>query len=214
LLPLESFDEDRYLVTFSKLGKVKKSPLSDYKTADTDGLLDMKLAESDVVVAALISRGQGEYFVTTDNAQTLRFSDENLRAQGRVGQGVACMTLAPNAKVVSASYLDSEEENTASNPLSLFVLTEGSLAKKVPVGQYPAKGRATGGVVTTELFGKDKVLSATIVSERQHFLIITNGDGSEQANVVKASEVKMFPRARKGVPLVKGHIIGVVELTS
>src|SRR5712691_6275519 len=33
ILPVESYDEDRYLVTFSKLGKVKKSPLSDYKSA-------------------------------------------------------------------------------------------------------------------------------------------------------------------------------------
>jgi len=214
LLPVEAFDEDHYLVTFSKLGKVKKSPLSDYKTADTDGLLDMKLAEGDSVVAALISRGQGEYFVTTDNAQTLRFSDENLRAQGRIGQGVACIALAPNAKVVSASYLDGQDENTASNPLSLFVLTESGLAKKVPLAQYPAKGRATGGVVTTELVGKDKVSFAAIINERQHFLIITNGDGSEQANVVKAPEIKMFARARRGMPLVKGHIIGVVELTS
>ncbi len=126
---------------------------------------------------------------------------------------MACITLAPNAKVGSASYLDREEENTASNPLSLFVLTEGGLAKKVPLGQYPAKGRATGGVVTTELVGKDRVLWATIVSERQHFLVITNGD-NEQANVVKASEVKMFPRARRGMPLVKGRIVGIVGLTS
>ena len=93
VLPVESYDEDRYLVTFSKLGKVKKSPLSDYKTADVDGLQDMKLANGDAVVTALICRGQGEYFVTTDNAQTLRFSDEVLRAQGRVGQGVAAMAL-------------------------------------------------------------------------------------------------------------------------
>ena len=214
LLSVEAFDEDRYLVTFSKLGKVKKSPLSDYKTADTDGLLDMKLAEGDSVAAALISRGQGEYFVTTDNAQTLRFSDENLRAQGRNGQGVACIALAPNAKVVSAGYLDGEEENTASDPLSLFVLAESGLAKKVPLSQYPAKGRATGGVVTTELVGKDKVMFASIINERQHFLVLTNGDGSEQANVVKATEIKMFARARKGMPLVKGHILGVVELTS
>jgi len=175
---------------------------------------DMQREEGSSVVAALISRGQGEYFVTTDNAQTLRFSDENLRAQGRIGQGVACIALAPNAKVVSASYLDGQDENTASNPLSLFVLTESGLAKKVPLAQYPAKGRATGGVVTTELVGKDKVSFAAIINDRQHFLLITNGDGSEQGNVVKAPEIKMFARARRGMPLVKGHIIGVVELTS
>ncbi|HYX48845.1 MAG TPA: DNA gyrase C-terminal beta-propeller domain-containing protein, partial [Ktedonobacteraceae bacterium] len=153
VLPVESYDEDRYLVTFSKFGKVKKSPLSDYKTADVDGLLDMKLANGDAVLTALISREQGEYFVTTDNAQTLRFSDEMLRAQGRVGQGVAAMALGNGAKIVSASYLDQDEQNTIGDPLSLFVVTESGLGKKVPLSQYPQKGRATGGVITTELLG-------------------------------------------------------------
>jgi DNA gyrase subunit A len=75
LLPVAVHDEDRYLVTWSKLGKVKKSPLSEYRTTDAGGLQDMKLADGDVVVAALISGGQGEYFVTTDNGLTLRFGE-------------------------------------------------------------------------------------------------------------------------------------------
>jgi DNA gyrase subunit A len=212
VLPVESYDEDRYLITFSKLGKVKKSPLSEYRTADVDGLHDMKLAESDAVVAALLSRGHGEYFVTTDNAQTLRFSDEGLRAQGRVGQGVAAMTLG-GAKVVSAEYLDGEEQNTLSGPLSLFVVTESGLGKKVPLSQYPQKGRATAGVITTELVNKDKVLLAMIVHEYDHLLLTWNdGESGEQVIAVKASEMKTFPRARKGVPLINGKMVGVVKL--
>ena len=216
VLPVESYDEDRYLVTFSKLGKVKKSPLSEYKTADVDGLQDIKLAEGDAVMTALLSRGQGEYFVTTDNAQTLRFSDEGLRAQGRVGQGVAAMALVPGAKVVSAAYLDGEEQNTMDNPLSLFVVTENGLGKKVPLSEYPQKGRATAGVITTELVSKDRVQQAMIVHERDHFLLIwkgdTNGNGGEQVTAVKASELKAFMRARKGVPMVSGKLVGVVKL--
>ncbi len=214
VLPVESYDEDRYLVTFSKFGKVKKSPLSDYKTADVDGLQDMKLADGDAVATALLSRGQGEYFVTTDNAQTLRFSDEGLRAQGRVGQGVAAMALGPGAKVVSAACLDKEEQNTMSDPLSLFVVTESGLGKKVPLSQYPQKGRATAGVVTTELIAKERVFQAIIVHENDHFLLIWNGEGTngEQVTVVKASELKTFMRARKGVPLVEGKIVGIVKL--
>jgi len=216
VLPVESYDEDRYLVTFSKLGKVKKSPLSEYKSADIDGLQDMKLAEGDIVVTALLSRGQGEYFVTTDNAQTLRFSDEGLRAQGRIGQGVATMALAPGAKVVSAAYLDAEEQNTMDNPLSLFVVTEDGLGKKVPLSQYPLKGRATAGVVTTELMSKERVIQAMIVHERDHFLLTwnseSNGNGGEQVTAVKASELKVFTRARKGVPMISGKLGGVVKL--
>src|ERR1700693_3847733 len=121
VLPVESYDEDRYLVNFSKLGKVKKSPLSDYKTADVDGLQDMKLADGDAVVAALLSRGQGEYFVTTSTAQTLRFKDDALRAQGRVGQGVAAIALGLHAQVVSASCLEAIRDNELSARSSSFL---------------------------------------------------------------------------------------------
>src|SRR6266550_1864823 len=212
VLPVESYEEDRYLVTFSKMGKVKKSPLSEYKTADVDGLQDMKLADGDAVAAALLSRGQGEYFVTSDNAQTLRFSDEALRAQGRVGQGVAAMALAPNAKVVGACYLDSEEQNTMGDPLNLFVVTESGLGKKVPLGQYPQKGRATAGVITTELVGNDRVMLTMIINEEDSLLLAWSGEGGEEVRVEKANGLKAFPRARKGVPLVNGRVLSVLKL--
>ncbi len=208
VLPVESYDEDRYLVTFSKLGKVKKSPLSEYKAADVDGLQDMKLSDGDSVVAALISSGQGEYFVTTDSGQTLRFSDEGLRAQGRSGQGVAAIALGKGANVVSASYLDSEPEDT----VSLLVVTDSNLVKKVPVGQYPQKGRATAGVVTTELVQKEHILLTMLINEEDYLLFTASGTNGEQVTAVKASGLKAFTRARKGVPQVEGRIIQVVRL--
>jgi DNA gyrase subunit A len=210
VLPVESYEEDRYLVTFSKMGKVKKSPLSEYKTADVDGLQDMKLADGDTVVAALLSRGQGEYFVTTSTAQTLRFNDDALRAQGRVGQGVAAIAFGPNAQVVSASYLDSESTSTG-NFLSLLVVTESGLGKKVPLSQFPPKGRATAGVVTTELTEKDRVLLTMIISEQDHLLLTWKNEEGEQVTAIKATDLKAFTRARKGVSLVKGRMLGVVR---
>lgn len=212
VLPVEAYDEDRYLITFSKLGKVKKSPLSEYKTADVDGLQDMKLANGDAVVTALLSRGQGEYFVTTSNAQTLRFSDENVRAQGRSGQGVAAMTLGNNAQVVSAVYLDGEAVKQSANFSSLFVLTESGVGKKVPLNEYPQKGRATAGVVTTELAERDHVVLAMIIREKDALLLTWNGEGGEQVKVVKAAELKAFQRAKHGVPLVNGKVLSVVKL--
>ncbi len=212
VLPIENYDEDRYLVVFSKLGKVKKSALSEYKTADVDGLSDMKLADGDVVIAALISRGQGEYFITTDNAQTLRFSDEVVRAQGRVGQGVAAIALAPRAEVVSAVYLDGELQSTVTDPLSLLVVTRHGFVKKVLLPEYPPKGRATGGVITTDLVGDDRILLAIIIGGRDHFLLNWSDESGEQALALKASEFKFFPRARKGVELIKGKVLEVVRL--
>ncbi|MBV9711955.1 MAG: hypothetical protein JO011_13705, partial [Ktedonobacteraceae bacterium] len=208
VLPVESYDEDRYLVAFSKLGKVKKSPLSEYRTADVDGLQDMKLSDGDSVVTALISDGQGEYFVTTSNGQTLRFSDEALRAQGRAGQGVAAMALGKGAIVVSASSLSGPQEGL----VSLLVVTDSGLVKKVPTSQYPQKGRATAGVITTELVEREHVLLTMLINEEDSLLVTFTGTNGEQVTVVKASEVKAFPRARKGVTLVNGRIVSVIKL--
>ncbi len=210
VLPIETYDEDRYLVTFSKLGKVKKSALSEYKTADVDGLQDMKLADGDSIVAAILSRGQGEYLVSTDNGQTLRFSDESLRAQGRVGQGVAAITLAPRAVVVSASYLD-KEQVTADDSTSLLVVTENSFIKKVPVSQFAQKGRATSGVSTTDLLEKDRVLLTTLVHESDYLLLAWTGENGDQVTATKATELKTFPRNKRGLPLFNGRMLGVVK---
>jgi DNA gyrase subunit A len=208
VLPVETYDEDRYLVTFSKLGKVKKSPLSEYKTADIDGLQDIKLADGDSVVAALLSRGVGEYLVTSDAGQTLRFSDEVLRVQGRVGQGVAAIALGKGATVVSAAYLDSEQGGLA----SLLVVTDSNLVKKVPIGQYPQKGRATAGVVTTELTGKERIFLTMPIVEEDYLLFTASSASGEQTTAVRVSEIKAFPRARKGMPLVDGQILQIVKL--
>jgi DNA gyrase subunit A len=212
LLAVGSYDEDRYLVTFTRLGKVKKSPLSEYKAADIDGMQDMKLVEGDSVAAALLSLGRGEYLITTDNAQTLRFSDEGLRAQGRIGQGVAAITLAPGARVVSASYLDGDLLANTTNPLSLFVITGNGLAKKVPLDQYPQKGRATSGVITTELIGDDRVLLSLIVGERDHLLLTWRDESGEQAKALKVVDLKALPRARRGMPLLNGRVMEVMKL--
>ena len=211
VLPIEAYDEDRYLVTFSKLGKVKKSPLSEYKTADVDGLQDMKLADGDSIIASLLSRGQGEYLVSTDSGQTLRFSDESLRAQGRVGQGVAAITLAPKTSVVSASYLGSEQA-AKEDLISLLVVTENSFVKKVPISQFPQKGRATAGVATTDLLEKDRLLLTTLVNENDYLLLAWTGENGEQVTATKVNELKTFPRTKRGIPLFNGHMLGVIKL--
>jgi hypothetical protein len=39
-----------------------------------------------------------------------------------------------------------------------------------------------------------------------------SGEGAEEVRVEKANGLKAFPRARKGVPLVNGRVLGVLKL--
>ena len=127
------------------------------------------------------------------------------------------MALGKGAAVVSADYLDSEEgeHQSTENLVSLFVVTEQGIGKKVPVSQYPQKGRATAGVVTTELLNNDRVQTAMLNNENNHFLIswsAVTAEKGEQLLALKATDIKAFPRARKGVELVAGRINGIVRL--
>ncbi len=213
LVPIETYDEDRYLVTFSKFGKVKKSPLSEYRTVDVDGVQDMKLVDGDSVAVALISNGRGEYFVTSSTAQTLRFSDENLRAQGRLGQGVAAIALGKGSYVVSASYLDGQQDTgTNLDGASLLVVTVGGLIKKVPLSQYPQKGRATAGVATTELRDNDLVLLTMLVHGTDNLLLTWSGEKGDQVTALKSASIKAFPRVNKGELMINGRVTGVIKL--
>ena len=52
-----------------------------------------------------------------------------------------------------------------------------------------------------------------ILHERDHVLLIWNGgESGEQVTALKASALKTFMRARRGVALVNGRIVGVVKL--
>ncbi len=220
ILPVDVYDEDRYLVTFSSYGKVKKSPLSEYKAADVDGIQDMKLAEGDRVATAIISLGRGEYIVSTDNGQTLRFSDDQLRSQGRSGQGVVAIALVRGGTVVSASYLDSASVDAIDEPsgqnafkvTSLFTLTANGWASRVPISQFTPKSRATTGLPTIELAENDHVVQTLLVQDHNTLLIDTTNGKSEQVQAFNIADIKSFARGHKGEAIVSGHVVNVIKL--
>src|SRR6195256_4346979 len=104
IAPVSAFSEEVFLVVFTREGRVKKTPLSEYIKVDEKASADLKLLGKDGVVCALLSPGGGDYVVTTSDGKTLRFSDGDLRAAGRVGQGVQGIGVARGASVVGADW--------------------------------------------------------------------------------------------------------------
>jgi DNA gyrase subunit A len=228
LFTLEAHEEDRYLVTFSRQGKVKKSPLSEYRTVDEEGLQDMKLAEGDAVAVALVVRAGGEYLVSSESGQTLRFADESLRAQGRAGQGVMAMTLAAGSRLVSACYLGQPQElpagearqseqadSVAAPTAALLVLSEQGYAKRVPVEDLPLRGRATAGVSSLTLVPGDHLLTTLLVQPTDQLLFIWRPEGAskgEQILVLYAQKIPLLGRTGAAQRLVEGRLLAAVLL--
>jgi DNA gyrase subunit A len=189
IVPVAAFSEEVYLVVFTREGRVKKTALSEYIKADEKGVPDLRLLGNDSVARALVCPGGGDYLVTTSDGKTLRFSDEDLRAAGRVGQGVQAIGLARGASVVGADWISEDDDR------ALWVASSNGFVKRSALSDYPRKGRATGGVATMQLAPKTAVVGAVALgSEADALLISENGRTSR----LTFEDIPLVARDRKG----------------
>jgi DNA gyrase subunit A len=122
------------------------------------------LKDDDEVVGAveLITGDETLCFITTD-AQLLHFGADAVRPQGRSGGGIAGVRLTPGEHVAWFGVIDSDDSVvvTASGASTALPGTEAGAVKVTPFSEYPAKGRATGGVRCHRfLKGEDTLVTA------------------------------------------------------
>ena len=133
----------------------------------------LRLDEGDRVVGAVElaadSVASTELVFVTSDAQLLRFGATAVRPQGRAGGGVAGVRLSAGAEVVFFGTVRqgaggrSATVVTVAGSGSALPGTETGTVKVTPFADYPAKGRATGGVRCHRLRGgEDRLLLAWV----------------------------------------------------
>jgi DNA gyrase subunit A len=192
IAPVSAFSEEVYYVVFTREGRVKKTALSEYVRVDEKPSPDLRLLGKDSVVAVLVSPGGGDYVVTTSDGKTLRFSDTDLRAAGRVGQGVQAISLSSGASVVGADWIAEDDERM------LWVVSGNGFIKRSPLGEYPRKGRATGGVATMQLLPKTSLIGAAVLEIDQDALLV-----AQSGRTSRVVEPPIVARDRRGVAGIK-----------
>jgi DNA gyrase subunit A len=124
----------------------------------------ISLKDDDEVVGAVELRtGEETLCFVTSDGQLLHFAAGGVRPQGRSGGGIAGIKLAAGARVVSFTALDptSSVLVSVSGASSALPGTEAGSVKVTPFAEYPAKGRATGGVRCHRfLKGEDELVFA------------------------------------------------------
>ena len=109
----------------------------------------ISLKDGDEVVGAVeLATGEETLCFVTGGAQLLHFPASAVRPQGRSGGGMAGVKLGEGDRVVFFGALDpgSSVVVTASGSATALPGTEPGSVKVTPFAEYPAKGRATGGV--------------------------------------------------------------------
>jgi DNA gyrase subunit A len=119
------------------------------------------LHDGDEVVGAtwLIDGAETLAFVSSD-ASLLRFGAKLVRPQGLRGGGMAGINLAADAHVV---FFGAVRTDDSEHGAPMVVTSTGVSVKVTPFAEYPAKGRATGGVRAQRfLKGESRLVTAWV----------------------------------------------------
>ena len=112
----------------------------------------IRLADGDEVVGAVeLTTGREILCFITSDAQLLHFGADVVRPQGRSGGGIAGVRVSAGERVVWFGAVDPDAPEgsvvvTSSGSSTALPGTEPGALKVAPFTEYPAKGRATGGV--------------------------------------------------------------------
>ena len=110
----------------------------------------ISVRDGDVVVGACeVPADTWDLVFITSDAQLLHFPAASVRPQGRTAGGVAGVKLAAGQRVAFFGAVDGTRDAivvTASGSSNALPGTEPGSVKVTPYGEYPPKGRGTGGV--------------------------------------------------------------------
>jgi DNA gyrase subunit A len=185
------FDKD-CMVLATKLGEIKKTPLSEFASVRRAGLIAMDLEPKDELVTAKLARDQDELVVVTSDGKALRYSVGAVPRRSRAAGGVRAIRLAKGASLVSVEIVAPNCE--------LLSLTENGFGKRTPFEEYSPHGRATAGQLTYRITSKTGpvVMSRTVNATQE--LILISREGIVLRTTVDS--IRITGRAAQGVSVM------------
>ncbi|RUR00764.1 DNA gyrase/topoisomerase IV subunit A [Labedella endophytica] len=159
VLALVALDDERPIALGTAAGVVKRVAPGEWPARPDVEVISLKPGDS--VVGAAVSEDDDELVFITSDAQLLRFASANVRPQGRSAGGMAGIKLSAGASVVFFGVIRAEDETivaTVAADSRALAGTDAGSAKVSDLSEFPAKGRATGGVRAQRfLKGEDRI---------------------------------------------------------
>ncbi|MFE4470741.1 DNA topoisomerase (ATP-hydrolyzing) subunit A [Leifsonia sp. NPDC056824] len=149
VLALVSLDAPEAIALGTRQGVVKRVTPGDWANKPEFEVIALKAG--DAVVGAVQSADDAELVFVSSDSQLLRFSAGSVRPQGRAAGGMAGINLAGDARVVFFGAVEAAERSDA--VVVTIAVSDQTLPGADPgsgkvsdFAEFPAKGRATGGV--------------------------------------------------------------------
>lgn len=185
---------DDALIFCTKLGKIKKTKISEFDNIRKSGIIAIKLVDGDELIGVSQIIGEEEdIFIVSQKGKAIRFNENEVRSMGRTATGVRAISLNKDDSIVNMSIITEEKE--------IFILSELGYGKMTKTNLYRAQSRAGKGVKTYKITKKTGDIVGAQILEKEDEVMIISKDGAIIR--MSATEISTMGRATQGVRIMK-----------
>jgi len=193
VVPVKSFEEDKYLFMATRQGLVKKTHLSAYSHPKRTGIQAILLREGDTLIDASLTDGSQEIVLGTREGKAIRFHESEVRPMGRTASGVRGIALSKDDVAVGMVVIRRDG--------TLLVVTENGYGKRSEIADYRITRRGGKGIITLKITAKiGRMISIMDVLDTDDLLIIT---AKGQVIRQQIQQIKVIGRNTQGVRLIR-----------
>jgi len=198
IVSVREFSEDRFVITASKMGTVKKSALSEYSRPRPQGNIGAGIDEGDVIIAAQIVSDADDVLLATRRGMAIRFKTSSIRKLGRPSVGVRGIRLDDGDECIGMSVLT---PGVAAADDKVLTVTSLGYGKRTMVEAYRIQGRGGRGTKLTKLNDKTgDVVASRQIREDSHIMLITDAGTLIR---MRSADIPTLGRSTQGVRLVR-----------
>ena len=191
VVPVNNFEENRFLTMFTKKGLVKKTSLKEYSRPRLGGIIGINLKENDELVSVKLTDNTKQLVIATNDGRAVRFKESNVSIVGRNSMGVKGIKVNDSdvigADVINAPYL--------------LTVTENGYGKRTLIEEYRLINRGGSGVTNIKITEKNgKVVGIKIVNDLDELMFIT-----KQGMIIRTpvKDISIIGRNTQGVRMMK-----------
>jgi len=196
VLPVRSFDADKYVFMATSSGTVKKTSLEAFSRPRANGIIAVDLRDEDRLVDVAITDGDSDILLFASSGKAARFPESKVRAMGRTAAGVRGIKLADGHELIASLIIESQNDNG-----NVLTATQNGFGKRTPLRDFPIHGRGGQGVIgiqTTDRNGH--MVGAIQVSDDDEAMLISSGGTLVRTRV---DGISVQNRNTQGVRLIR-----------
>ncbi len=207
VIPVQQFEEGKYLVMLTKHGVIKKTDLTAFANIRRNGLIAVALDEGDSLGWVRMTDGSQSILIGTVEGMAIHYNEDELRPLGRTARGVKAISLRKEDRVVGMDI--------GRDAADVLVVTTDGFGKRTPLAEYRGQSRGGLGLINVKLNvnRQGKVAAILVVTETEEVVIVTtNGVVIRQA----VREVRQTGRSAQGTRLQRlgedDRVVGVAPV--